>query len=109
MKTISAKEAKTHFGEFLDAMLREPVMVTKNNRPVGIMLSMEDAANALLLEQFLQKEPGYEAWFSKKVAATQAAQRSGLSKHHSDSEVMARAIERIKTKSQTNTTISRVV
>jgi prevent-host-death family protein len=42
MKTFTAKEAKTHFGEFLDAMQREPVIVTKNGRSVGMMVSMDD-------------------------------------------------------------------
>ena len=40
MKTITAAKAKTHFGEFLDAAQREPVVVTKNNRAVGVMFSM---------------------------------------------------------------------
>jgi hypothetical protein len=29
MKTMTALEAKTHFGKFLDAAQREPVLVTK--------------------------------------------------------------------------------
>ncbi len=29
-------------GTFLDAVQREPVIVTKKNRPVGMMLSMQD-------------------------------------------------------------------
>ena len=35
MKTMTAAEAKTHFGKFLDAAQREPVLVEKN-RPVGV-------------------------------------------------------------------------
>ena len=31
MKTVTAREAKTHFGELLDAMQREPVIVTKKD------------------------------------------------------------------------------
>jgi len=42
MKTISSKEAQNSFGAFLDAAQREPVMVTRRNRPVGVMLSMEN-------------------------------------------------------------------
>ncbi len=42
MKTISSKEAQNAFGSFLDTVQREPVMVTKRNRPVGVMLSMEN-------------------------------------------------------------------
>jgi prevent-host-death family protein len=42
MKTFTAARAKTNFGEFLDASQREPVIVTKNNRPVGVLFSMQD-------------------------------------------------------------------
>lgn len=42
MKTISAKEAKNAFGNFLDAAQREPVMITKRDRPIGIFFSMHD-------------------------------------------------------------------
>lgn len=42
MKTITSKEAQNSFGAFLDTAQREPVMVTRRNRPVGVMLSMEN-------------------------------------------------------------------
>ncbi len=42
MKTITSKEAQNSFGAFLDSAQREPVMVTRRNRPVGVMLSMEN-------------------------------------------------------------------
>ena len=42
MKTISSKEAQNSFGAFLDTAQREPVVVTRRNRPVGVMLSMEN-------------------------------------------------------------------
>lgn len=51
MKTVTAVEAKNAFGRLLEATHREPVMVTKNNREVAAMLSMEDV-NALA-EAFL--------------------------------------------------------
>jgi prevent-host-death family protein len=35
MKVMTARDAKNHFGEFLDSARREPVVVTKNDRPVG--------------------------------------------------------------------------
>lgn len=34
MKTMTAREAKNHFGGFLGAR-REPVVVIRNGRPVG--------------------------------------------------------------------------
>ena len=42
MKSITAVEAKNSFGTFLDTVQREPVVITKNNRPVGMTLSMQD-------------------------------------------------------------------
>jgi prevent-host-death family protein len=42
MRTITSKEAQNSFGAFLDSAQREPVMVTRRNRPVGVMLSMEN-------------------------------------------------------------------
>ena len=47
MKTISAVDAKTRFGQFLDAAQREPVIVTKKNRPVGVFFSMADIEDTL--------------------------------------------------------------
>ena len=42
MKTMSAVEAKNAFGQFLEAAHREPVTVTKNNREIAAMFSIED-------------------------------------------------------------------
>jgi prevent-host-death family protein len=42
MKAMTAADAKNSFGEFLDTVQHEPVVVTKKNRPVGMMLSMQD-------------------------------------------------------------------
>lgn len=42
MKTMTANEAKTHFGAFLDTAQRTPVRVTRRNRVVGVMVSAED-------------------------------------------------------------------
>ena len=44
MKSVSALEAKDRFGRFLDAARRGPVTVTKNGRPVAVLLSVEDYA-----------------------------------------------------------------
>lgn len=54
MKTITAAEAKNGFGKFLDMARREPVVATKNNRPVGIFLSIEDAADTIWAEEALK-------------------------------------------------------
>lgn len=42
MKSIPASEAKTHFGALLDAAQREPVAVSKQGRPVAVVMSIQD-------------------------------------------------------------------
>ena len=42
MTTMTALEAKNAFGQFLDAVQRAPVTVTKNGREVGAMFSKAD-------------------------------------------------------------------
>ena len=44
MRQISAREAKNQFGQLLDAAQRGPVHVTKNGRPVSVMISVEQYA-----------------------------------------------------------------
>jgi PHD/YefM family antitoxin component YafN of YafNO toxin-antitoxin module len=56
MKTISAKEAKNSFGAFLDSAQREPVMVTKRDRPVGMFFSMHDLNTLLNVGDAFKKE-----------------------------------------------------
>jgi len=47
MKTMTAAQAKNAFGKFLDMAQREPVLVTKMNRPVGVFLSMADLEDTI--------------------------------------------------------------
>ncbi len=42
MQVLTANQAKTHFGEFIDKAQREPVKVTRRGRTVGIMVSEEE-------------------------------------------------------------------
>ena len=58
MTTMTALEAKNGFGQFLDAVQRGPVTVTKNGREVGAMISRADLEK--MAENFLM-EPVKEA------------------------------------------------
>ncbi|MBK8455924.1 MAG: type II toxin-antitoxin system Phd/YefM family antitoxin [Phyllobacteriaceae bacterium] len=51
MKSITAARAKIHFGEFLDMAQREPVVVTRNNRPVSVMFSLADLEDTVWAER----------------------------------------------------------
>ncbi|TAN49613.1 MAG: type II toxin-antitoxin system Phd/YefM family antitoxin [Methylococcaceae bacterium] len=42
MQTYTANEAKTHFGQFLDRVQREPVQVMRHDRVVGVMVNAHD-------------------------------------------------------------------
>jgi len=56
MKTISAKEVKNAFGTFLDSAQREPVMITKHDRPVGIFFSMHDIESLIQVSDSFKEE-----------------------------------------------------
>jgi len=42
VQCIAAKEAKTHFGELIDTVQREPVSIKKYGRPVAVIMSSEE-------------------------------------------------------------------
>jgi len=42
MQTISAKEAKYHFGKLIDTARAEPVTVEKHGRAVVVVLAVEE-------------------------------------------------------------------
>lgn len=42
MKTYTANDAKTRFGEFLDDAQRAPVRVMRRDRVVGVLVSAQD-------------------------------------------------------------------
>lgn len=96
MKIMTAREAKNHFGEFLDAARREPVVVTKNDRPVGIMISIEDAADTLLPEMLLDREADYDGWLFEKLVATMKQVDEGKSELIDHDEAIVRLRDRLK-------------
>ena len=103
MKVMTARDAKNHFGEFLDSARREPVIVTKNDRPVGIMISIEDAAETLLPEMLLDKEPGYDGWLFEKVTGTIRRVDSGETELLEHDEAMEKLRTRLKDRFGTRT------
>ncbi len=44
MKSVTALEAKTRFGEVLEAAQRQPISITRNGRPSVVMISAESFA-----------------------------------------------------------------
>ena len=42
MNTLTANEAKTHFGDMLLKAQREPIQIRKNGKPVAVVLSVDE-------------------------------------------------------------------
>lgn len=42
MKNFSAKDAKNHFGQMMDAARLEPVVIEKHGRPMVVVCSVEE-------------------------------------------------------------------
>lgn len=42
MKSLSAAEAKNAFGHLIDLARHEPVLIEKHNRPVVVVISIEE-------------------------------------------------------------------
>ncbi len=54
MKTMTATQARDAFDQMLGAARREPVMITRRNRPVGVFLSMRDLEHTFWGEQAMR-------------------------------------------------------
>ena len=50
MKTVTMIEAKTNFGQLLEGIQQEPILVTKKDHPVAVILSMQDIKNISWVE-----------------------------------------------------------
>ena len=46
MKTATAAKIAAQFNEFLDASQEQPVLVTRNGKPVAVLLAVHDKAEA---------------------------------------------------------------
>lgn len=45
MESLSANEAKTHFGDLLLKVQREPIQINRNGKAVAVVISIEDYLN----------------------------------------------------------------
>ncbi len=50
MKTIPASVASKSFGQYVDSVQREPVVITKKDRPVMVSMSIHDAERLFNLQ-----------------------------------------------------------
>jgi len=57
MQTLTANEAKTQFGDMLLKAQREPVQISRNGKPVAVVVSIEDYQHMEALKlQLLQEK-----------------------------------------------------
>ena len=68
MEALSANAAKTHFGDLLLKVQREPVQINRNGKAVAVVLSIEDYLN---LEAFKMQQ------LKDRVALTKKAISAG--------------------------------
>jgi prevent-host-death family protein len=79
MKAITAADAKNAFGVFLDTVQREPVVVTKQNRPVGVMISMQDIKTLFGDQEDAIPRALAEARIDEQLAIARQQAEQGLS------------------------------
>ena len=96
MQIMTAKDAKTHFGELLDAMQREPVFITKNNRPVGAFVSLEDLQGTHLADLYSEKEPDHDAWAQARVIDALQKLKNGETQGTAKDLVHARVMDAVR-------------
>ena len=46
MKTVSAAKIAAQFNEYLEASREQPVLITRNGKPVAVLLAVQDKAEA---------------------------------------------------------------
>lgn len=72
-KVITATKAKTSFAELIDCARKEPVTITRNNRPVAVMVSPEEYKHFVALD---------DAYWGER--ATKAEKKGALSIEESE-------------------------
>ena len=96
MQVITAKDAKSRFGELLDTMQREPVLVTKNKRPVGVFLSLKDVKGTHLESLFDVQDDDYEDWEKEKIVEALNSLKSHPSQRTAMKTVHATAMQKAR-------------
>jgi plasmid stabilization system protein ParE len=96
LNIMSARGARNCFGACLDAARREPVVVTRNDRPAGILIFIEEAVDSLLPECLIDQDPGYEGRLFGNVSAPLARIESGDAADRGHHRATAQLRERLR-------------
>lgn len=73
MKLYKSTEAKDNFGEVLDNSRKEPVKITRNNKEIAVVVSIEEYNRLIELE---------DSWFAAK--AKEASKKGYIGKTKSE-------------------------
>lgn len=73
MKTINAKEAQNNFGDLMNEVMKDPMVINKYGKPRAVLMSFEE------YEKFAKFEDFY--WLNR---AQEAAEEGFLSAKESD-------------------------
>jgi prevent-host-death family protein len=68
MKTMTAAKAKNAFGQMIEAAQREPVLITKQSRPVGVFMSIRDIEDTIWGEE--AKKAHTEGQIGQEISRT---------------------------------------
>lgn len=98
MRVLTAKDAKTHFGNLLDTVQREPILITRNNRPTAVVVSIEDLKGTHLASMFEEKEVGYDEWLDTKLSHAMQQFESNGSQGKPAEEVYASVMEKVRSR-----------
>jgi len=78
MKIASVADVKTHFSAFLKASKQGPVVVTRNGKPAGVLLSVDDE------EEIERLTLAYSPKFQKMLRLARQQIREGRGIRHED-------------------------
>lgn len=96
MQVMTSTNIKNKMGEVIEIIQREPILMTKNNRPVAFVVSIDDVQGTYLAELAAEQEAGYEEWAKAKVKkAMQQFEKNG-SKGITSDELKKRIFKKIK-------------
>jgi len=78
MKIASVADVKAHFSAFLKASKQGPVVVTRNGKPTGVLLSVDDE------EEIERLTLAYSPKFQKMLRLARQQIREGRGIRHED-------------------------
>ena len=91
MKTASAEEVRAEFDAYLKATAKGPVVVTRNGKPVAVLLSVKDA----------EEIEGLDMSQSKKLRKTLQKGRAQVAKGRGIEQEFWRQVERMRGRQNT--------